>query len=336
MAEEKNARQSSAQSGQSSGSEATASAQEVERQENLRVLRQRMAQIPHKWLVFSGKGGVGKSTVAANLAASLAERGRKVGLLDIDFHGPSIPMLFGLTKSRTGMHRERLSPVMFGENLRIMSISFLVEDPDAAIIWRGPMKMGVIEQLLREVDWDDTEILIVDSPPGTGDEPLSVCQLLPDLSGGILVTTPQQMAVSDVRRSVRFCERLSLPVLGVIENMSGFACPHCGETSALFKHGGGETLAGEFDVPFLGRIPLDPAVMEASDGGVPFIAETSTAASEAFGKTVDRLTGAMDEKPSEDINEKETADSTDSGLFAIPIAEGKLALHFGQDRKSVV
>lgn len=289
-----------------------------------RELVARMSAIPTKILVFSGKGGVGKSTVAANLAAGIAARGGKVGVLDIDFHGPSIPMLFGLHDRKTGMRRGRIAPVEPTPNLRIMSLGFLVENPDDAVIWRGPMKMGVIEQLLRDVDWGDTEFLIIDSPPGTGDEPLSVCQLVPDATGGVLVTTPQQLSVADVRRSIRFCRRLSLPVLGVVENMSGFLCPHCGRESPVFKEGGGASLAREAEVPFLGRIPLDQRVMEAGDSGTPFVQTAGGATGRAFEAVIDAVLEPMQKSPTTGA-----AGAVSPSRFAVPLSGGKLADHFG-------
>lgn len=308
------------------GGESGASAPSDEQGE----LTRRMSAIPHKMLVFSGKGGVGKSTVAANLAATLADRGHRVGLLDIDFHGPSIPMLFGLQEQKTGMRRGRIEPIQPRTNLRVMSLAFLLANPDDAVIWRGPMKMGVIEQLLRDVDWGDTEFLIIDSPPGTGDEPLSVCQLIPDATGGILVTTPQQLSVSDVRRSLKFCGRLSLPILGVIENMSGFVCPHCGEVSNVFKEGGGEALAREAGVPFLGRLPMDGRVMEAGDCGIPFACADAGPATAAFHAIVDQLTEplfAAARTSTEAAKGVETEKATKR--FAVPLAGGTLAEHFG-------
>ncbi len=313
-------------SASSRGGEGGANAPSEEKAE----LARRMAAIPHKILVFSGKGGVGKSTVAANLAATLADRGHRVGLLDIDFHGPSIPMLFGLQGQKTGMRRGRIEPIQPSPNLRVMSLAFLIENPDDAVIWRGPMKMGVIEQLLRDVDWGDTEYLIIDSPPGTGDEPLSVCQLIPDATGGVVVTTPQQLSVSDVRRSIKFCSRLSLPVLGVIENMSGFVCPHCGELSNVFKEGGGEALAREAGVQFLGRLPMDSRVMEAGDSGIPFARADAGPATAAFQALVDKLTAPLSATAEAGA---ETAVNIEmekaQKRFAVPLASGTLAEHFG-------
>ncbi|MBC7186735.1 MAG: Mrp/NBP35 family ATP-binding protein, partial [Calditrichaeota bacterium] len=191
-------------------------------------LAKRLAQIRYKILVLSGKGGVGKSTVAANLAVALAAMGRHVGLLDVDFHGPSIPKLMGLEQRTVAIEQGAMLPVDCGPHLKVMSLGLLLPSEDDAVIWRGPLKMGVIKQLLKDVQWGRLDYLIVDSPPGTGDEPLSVAQLLTPPVGAIVVTQPQQLSTADVRRSIRFCQRVGMPVLGVIENMSGFVCPHCG------------------------------------------------------------------------------------------------------------
>lgn len=235
-----------------------------------------MGRIKHKILVLSGKGGVGKSTVAASLSASLAAHGYKVGLLDVDIHGPSIPQLLGVEASAAQLVSPAggstlLKPVHCGANLRVMSVGFLLEDRDAAVIWRGPMKYSLIKQFLKDVDWGDLDYLIVDSPPGTGDEPLSVVQLLENATGAVVVTTPQELAISDVRRCVTFCRQLTLPVLGVVENMSGFVCPACGERIDIFKAGGGERMADEMDIPFLGRIPIEPRLVDAGDSGTSFL-----------------------------------------------------------------
>jgi len=229
------------------------------------AVAERMCQIKHKILVMSGKGGVGKSTVAANLARTLSRQGKRVGLMDVDIHGPSIPHIFGLQPGAMQGAKEGILPVECESGLKVMSIGLLIEDTDAAIIWRGPMKMGVIKQFIKDVEWGELDYLIIDSPPGTGDEPLSVCQLIEDLNGAIIVTTPQQLAISDVRRSITFCHQLNTPVLGVIENMSGFVCPKCGEITDIFKRGGGEQMATNMLVPYLGRIPLDPIIAQQGD-----------------------------------------------------------------------
>jgi Mrp family chromosome partitioning ATPase len=231
-----------------------------------------MGLIAHKIMVLSGKGGVGKSTVAANLAVSLAAAGWRTGLLDIDIHGPSIPKLLGLEGALLTGPAEMLLPISFNENLKVMSIGFLLPDDREAVIWRGPMKHKLIKQFLAQVEWGALDYLIVDSPPGTGDEPLSIAQLVHSVDGAVVVTTPQEVALSDVRKCVTFCHRVRLPVIGVIENMSGFVCPECGARIALFKQGGGEALAREMGVPFLGKIPIDPQIVEAGDAGRPDLA----------------------------------------------------------------
>jgi Mrp family chromosome partitioning ATPase len=194
--------------------------------------------------------------------------------------------MLGLEGTRLEVEDRCMLPVPVGE-LKVMSIGFLLRSPDEAVIWRGPMKMGVIKQFLKDVEWGDLDFLVIDSPPGTGDEPLSVCQLVGDADGAVVVTTPQQVATADVRRSIGFCRSLNLPVLGVIENMSGFVCPKCGELTDIFASGGGERLATEMGVPFLGRIPIDPAVGAACDRGQPYVhhfAGTETA--KAFARAV--------------------------------------------------
>ncbi|HBH86221.1 MAG TPA: ATP-binding protein [Syntrophaceae bacterium] len=235
------------------------------------ALVNRMAQIKHKIMVLSGKGGVGKSTVAVNVAVALAMEGKKVGILDVDFHGPSIPTLLKLNGKPVKAGDDGILPVDFVEGIKVMSIGFLMQEQDKAVIWRGPMKINVIKQLLAEVDWGYLDYLVLDFPPGTGDEPLSVAQLIPNADGAIIVTTPQDLSLIDVRKSIDFCKQLNVPVLGVIENMSGFVCPHCKNVVDIFKRGGGEKMAGEMGVPFLGRIPIEPLIVEASDNGKPFI-----------------------------------------------------------------
>ncbi len=243
-------------------------------------IRHRMSQIKHKILVLSGKGGVGKSTVAANLAVSLSLAGKRVGLLDIDIHGPSIPKILNLEDKKLTGFGDAIMPVPVSTNLVVMSIGFMLKDQDSPVIWRGPMKYNMIKQFLKDVEWGHLDYLIIDSPPGTGDEPLSIIQLLEKPDGAVIVTTPQQVALSDVRKGISFCRSLELPVIGVIENMSGFVCPKCGEVTNIFKSGGGESMALEMNVPFLGRIPLDPQIVEACDSGQPYFEKfkNSTAA----------------------------------------------------------
>lgn len=231
-------------------------------------LKERMADIENTVVVLSGKGGVGKSTVAVNLALALTRAGKKAGLLDADMHGPSAPGMLNLEgapiRSEDG---EIMLPADHPSGLKVMSIDFLLRERNDPVIWRGPMKMNALRQFISDVEWGDLDYLVVDLPPGTGDEPLSICQLIPEATGGVVVTTPQEVALSNVRKCVNFCRQIDLPVLGVVENMSGFICPHCGEQSDIFGWGGGEEMANEMEVPFLGRIPLDIGMVEAGDRG---------------------------------------------------------------------
>lgn len=234
-------------------------------------LKQKMGKIKHKLVVMSGKGGVGKSTVAANLAASLAMKGFQVGLLDIDVHGPSIPRLLSLSDKRPHIEKDYIEPVPWGKNLWVMSLGFLLPDNKEAVIWRGPVKMGLIRQFLQDVAWGDLDYLIVDCPPGTGDEPLSALQLIGGDARAIIVTTPQAVAIDDVRRSVTFCGEMGTPVLGILENMSGYSCPKCHEHLDIFNTGGGRDLASEMGVGFLGSIPIDPEIVRSGDEGYIYV-----------------------------------------------------------------
>ncbi len=242
------------------------------------AVNRRMSQVKHRILVLSGKGGVGKSTVACYLSLSLAHAGRRVGLLDIDIHGPSIPKMLGLEGRTIQFSENAMLPVGYGKNLKVMSMGFLLMSGQDAVIWRGPLNMGAIKQFIKDVEWGPLDYLIVDSPPGTGDEPLSICQLIPArqrgsvlLDGALIVTTPQELSLVDVKKSISFCRKLQMPVLGVIENMSGFVCPKCGEETQIFKSGGGRTMAREMGVPFLGRIPVDPRIVVSSDAGNSYL-----------------------------------------------------------------
>jgi len=218
-------------------------------------------------VVLSGKGGVGKSTVAVNVAAGMAARGRRVGLLDADLHGPSVPGLLGVKGQNAHGDDSALEPVLAcNGRVKVMSVGFLLRGQDDSVIWRGPLKHAVISQFLGNTVWGDLDLLVVDSPPGTGDEPLSVVQIAKP-AGAVVVTTPQEVATSDVRRSIDFCRRLNLPVIGVIENMSGFVCPHCGRATPIFGFGGGRQMAESMEVPFLGALPIDPAMVALGDAG---------------------------------------------------------------------
>jgi Mrp family chromosome partitioning ATPase len=234
------------------------------------LLEQNTLGIKHKIMVMSGKGGVGKSSIAANIAVGLSMKGKQVGLMDIDIHGPSIPKIVGLEGAQLKQTEEGLMPIEYSANLTVMSIGFLIRDRKDAVIWRAPLKHSLIRQFLTDVIWEELDYLIIDCPPGTGDELISIAQLLEDADGVIIVTTPQDVAVNDVRKSITFCRHVNLPIIGVIENMSGFVCPHCGTVVDIFKTGGGEKMALEMGVPFLGRIPIDPKIVEHSDNGKPF------------------------------------------------------------------
>jgi len=234
----------------------------------------RMCKIKHKVIVMSGKGGVGKSTVAVNLAISLAVRGAKVGIVDIDIHGPSVPKLLDLEAYAPHGDPDGISPALYTVDhkpIRVMSIGFFLRQADSAVIWRGPMKMSAIRQFLTDVEWGELDYLVIDSPPGTGDEPLSICQLIEGIDGAVVVTTPQALAILDVKKSIAFCSQMNLPVFGVVENMSGMICPKCGEQIGYPSGGAGRKMASDMNVPFLGRIPIDLDVMASGDNGKPFV-----------------------------------------------------------------
>ncbi len=234
----------------------------------------RMSHVKYKFLVLSGKGGVGKSTVATNLAITLATQGYNVGLMDADIHGPNIPKMLGIENERPYTTEQGLIPINALHNLKVMSIAFLLQSKDDAVIWRGPLKHQVIGQFLGDVYWGDLDYLIVDLPPGTGDEALSVANLIKGVDGAIIVTTTQGVALLDSRKAITFARQLKLPLVGIVENMSGFKCPHCHKPIDLFKKGGGEKAAREMLVPFLGRIPIEPEIVKRGDSGVPLTAST--------------------------------------------------------------
>lgn len=257
--------------------------------ENKNVLKT-LEKIKHRILVFSGKGGVGKSTVAVNLAVALSEQDKKVGLLDVDIHGPNIAKMLGVEDKRMEpLPGDKIRPVSVSKNLSLVSMSFLLHDQTSPVIWRGPLKMKLIQQFIGDVIWGDLDYLIIDSPPGTGDEPLTVAQLIP-ASGAIVVTTPQEVSLLDSRKAVNFARKLNLKIHGIIENMSGMNCPHCGKPIDLFKTGGGERAAKELDVPFLGTIPIEPKIVTLGDEGKSFLLHhRNSKAAKAFHKIVDHI-----------------------------------------------
>jgi Mrp family chromosome partitioning ATPase len=264
-------------------------------EEEQRRLKQKLFHIRHKIMVMSGKGGVGKSTVASNLAAALALLGYQVGILDADIHGPNVPKMLGIDSQRLMGSEEGITPIEVFKGLKAVSMALLVEDPDKAFVWRGPLKHKVITQLLADVNWGDLDFLVIDLPPGTGDEPLSVANLIKDVDGSIIVTTPQNVALLDSRKAVNFSRVLEIPVLGIVENMSGMVCPHCGGRIDLFKVGGGQKSASELGVPFLGRIPIDPMVVEKCDSGHPFVVDpVESEAKEAFIEVTQKVLDALE------------------------------------------
>ena len=257
-------------------------------------LKQNMSKIKHKILVLSNKGGVGKSLVAVNLACSLSEKGFKVGILDADLHGPSVAKMLGFEGKKLQGTSEGIIPMSVSPNLIAVSMASLIETSDMPLIWRGPLKMMALKQFLGEVEWGNLDYLIIDSPPGTGDEPLSICQLIPELEGGVIVTTPQEVALLDSRKCINFLKNLNIPILGIIENMSGLKCPHCGKNIDLFKSGGGEKVALEFNIPFLGKIPIDINMVNSSDEGKPYIFQyKNSETAQIFNKIVELILAKM-------------------------------------------
>jgi ATP-binding protein involved in chromosome partitioning len=245
---------------------AAATPGDLERAEQDKMIEDNLGRIGRKILVMSGKGGVGKSTVAAYLALLLSKKGKKIGLLDVDLHGPSIPRLMNIQGGLDMPEEGVVRPYSFSDNLSVVSLEMVLGDKDTAVIWRGPLKISAIRQFISDIDWGDLDYLIVDSPPGTGDEPLTVAQTIPDAEA-LIITTPQEISLADVRKSINFCKQVNMKITGVVENMSGFVCPHCGKEITIFGSGGGKVMARQMGVPFLGEIPLDAQMVEMGDKG---------------------------------------------------------------------
>jgi ATP-binding protein involved in chromosome partitioning len=239
--------------------------------ERMHLPKKAEIQVKHVILVLSGKGGVGKTTIAVNLAMALASHGYQTGLMDLDIHGPDVAKMLGIEGRKLESMGMKIEPFHITGNLSVVSMAFLLPESSTPVIWRGPMKMSVIEQFLQDVNWGDLDFLVVDLPPGTGDEALSIIQLAPHIRGAVIVTTPQEVSILDVSKAVRFTEMMEVPVLGIIENMSGMICPKCKEPIDLFGKGGGKKAAEQLNVPFLGSIPIDPEIVRASDEGRPYI-----------------------------------------------------------------
>ena len=262
-------------------------------------LKTNMSRIKHKIAVISGKGGVGKSTVAANLAMAFALNGYKdrVGILDVDIHGPCIPKLLGVKGKKVQISPLGALPVTGPEGIKVVSMDFLVQSQETPIIWRGPLKMQAIKQFLSDFMWGELDFLFIDAPPGTGDESLSVMQLMPEMDGTIIVTIPSEVSEDVVKKAVTFSKQMRIPVIGIVENMSGFTCPKCGEKINILGVGGGKRIAEELDVPFLGQIPIDPKICEEADKGVSFLAEnTNSPSAKAFKEIVKKVEDFLKEK----------------------------------------
>lgn len=263
------------------------------------VLRTRMKKIKHKIAVISGKGGVGKTVIAVNLAIAFALQGHenRVGLLDADLHGPCVPKMLGMEDQKLRVGPIGAFPALGPLGVKVASMAFVLEGKEVPVVWRGPLKMRAIQQFLSEIAWGELDFLFIDLPPGTGDEPLSVLKLLPEMDGVVIVTIPSEVSQNVVGKAITFSRQLNVPVIGVVENMSGFVCPDCGKETHIFRTGGGEKVAQESSVPFLGSIPLDPRVCEASDLGHPFIMENpDSPASKAFMEIVEKIKTYIQEK----------------------------------------
>jgi len=268
-------------------------------------LREQLSKIKHKILVMSGKGGVGKSTVAVNVAVGLSLQDLMVGLLDVDLHGPNVPKMLGARDLKLSRKPDgRLGAIKYSPNLKFLSIEPFLPSEDTAVIWRGPIKHSAIRQFIGDIDWGELDYLVIDAPPGTGDEPLTVAKTMPD-AYALVVTTPQEVSLIDVKKAIKFCQKIKLRILGIVENMSGFICPHCGKPVDIFKKGGGQKLADEWGVRFLGRIPIDPRIVDTGDAGKPLIAaypESITA--KAFEELVRNIIVATEEMKKDILEEK--------------------------------
>ncbi|TRO48625.1 ATP-binding protein [Candidatus Bathyarchaeota archaeon] len=265
-------------------------------QEQHELLKIRMKHVKHTIAVISGKGGVGKSTITVNLAAAFAKKGKQVGVLDADIHGPSVPRLLGLTGQQVKVGPPGAFPVTGPLGMKAISIDFFLPEEKTPTIWRGPLKMTAIRQFLSDVVWGKLDVLFIDLPPGTGDEPLSIAQLLPNIDGVVIVTMPSELSRAVVKKAITFARRVGMPIIGVVENMSGYVCPKCGDRIDIFQSGGGKKMAEETGVPFLGSIPIDPKVGLDSDKGLPFVIEHSDSpAAKAFIEIVNKVEAYLKE-----------------------------------------
>ena len=274
-------------------------------QEQQELLKLRMKNVKHTVAVISGKGGVGKSTVTVNLAAAFAKEGRQIGVLDADIHGPSVPRLLGLAGQQVKVGPPGAFPVTGPLGMKVISIDFFLPEEQTPTIWRGPLKMTAIRQFLSDVVWGKLDVLFIDLPPGTGDEPLSIAQLLPNIDGVVIVTMPSELSRAVVKKAISFARRVGMPIIGVVENMSGYVCPTCGDKIDIFQSGGGKKMAEETGVPFLGSIPIDPKVGADSDKGKPFVIEhADSPAAKAFTEIVNEVEAYLKENVKPDPDEK--------------------------------
>ncbi|MEJ2280642.1 MAG: Mrp/NBP35 family ATP-binding protein [Candidatus Bathyarchaeota archaeon] len=267
------------------------------------ILKKRMRKIKHKIAIISGKGGVGKTLTAVNLAISFALNGHenRIGLLDADLHGPSVPKMLGLEGQKLRVGPVGAFPVLGPLGIRVVSMVFVLEGTEVPVIWRGPLKMRAIQQFLTDIVWGELDFLFIDLPPGTGDEPLSVMKLLPELDGVIIVTIPSEVSQNVVEKSITFSRRLNIPIIGIVENMSGFVCPTCSTETHIFRSGGGEKVAKKYNIPFLGKIPIDPRICVASDSGNPFVMENpNTPAAKSFSQIVEKIKKYIEDKEKTD------------------------------------
>ena len=249
-------------------------------------LQESLGKIKHVIIVMSGKGGVGKSTVSSNIACTLSMMGYQTGIMDVDITGPNIPKMFGIEDERLECENEKLIPVLVPPSLKVVSMAFLLPSKDDAVVWRGPVKMTAIRQFLEDVDWGDLDYLVVDMPPGTGDEAISIIQLIPKADGMVIVTTPQDVALLDSRKSITFSAQANIPIIGLIENMSGFICPHCGEKTDIFKSGGGVATAKNLNIQVLGAVPIEPRIVTSGDSGMPIVIDDPDSASAKIFKEI--------------------------------------------------
>jgi len=311
------------------------SQQDQHKQQDVEI-KERLLQIKNKVLVMSGKGGVGKSSVAAYLSVALAKKGYRVGLMDVDLHGPSIPRMLGLKGSvGPGARGGKAHPVKYIPNMEVISIESLMgENKDAATIWRGPLKIGVIRQFIADIEWMDLDYIIIDSPPGTGDEPLTVAQTIPDAKA-LIVTTPQEISLADVRKSINFCRKVNMVILGLVENMSGLKCPYCGKMIEIFKTRGGMLTAKKEGLNLLGTLPFEPEVVSKGDiGSMSLLDDNKLLLTLEFNKIVDEIVkltkiGAEPVPESKKKSPGRKKRSADAKVLVVPVSGGKLTSHFG-------